>query len=104
MSSGRNIGIISSGAALSLLAHGSSPKVAHVLAPVLLAQPQCKGGGAAAREDADGAVGRLEPVLDVERLPGAALLVLGKGDAVVHVVVALRAQIGEPGHRAALQV
>ena len=46
----------------------------------------------------------LEAVLHVERLPGAALLVLGKGDVVVGVVIALRAHVGEARHRAALQV
>ncbi len=70
---------------------GSMPRsmLRDVLAPVLLAQPEREGGRAAAGEDAHRAVGRPEAVLDVEGLPGAALLVLGEGDAVVGVVVAL---------------
>src|SRR5205823_14858869 len=75
-----------------------------MVAPVPLAQAQGEGGRAAAGEDADRAVGRLEAVLDVERLPRASLLVLGEADAVVGVVVALRAEVGQARHRAALQV
>src|SRR5213593_554882 len=48
----------------------------HVLAPVLFAEPEGEGRGAAAREHADRAVRGLETVRDVERLPGTALLVL----------------------------
>src|SRR2546430_1245751 len=67
--------------------------VARVLAPVLLTQPQREGGRTAAGEHADGAVAGLEPMLDVERFPGTAFLVLGKGDVGIGVVIALRAHI-----------
>src|SRR6185312_3903825 len=57
----------------------------------------------AAEEQAHRALGRLEAVLDVERRPRAALLVLGEGRA-VRVGVALRAHVGLAGDRSALQV
>src|SRR5206468_1181543 len=79
-------------------------QVPDVLAPVLLAQPEGEGGGPASGEDAHGARVGPEPVLDVERLPRAPLLVLGERHAVVRVVVALVAHVGDAGHRAALQV
>ena len=63
--------------------------------------PNC--GVPAAEEEAHGAVGRLEAVLHVERLPRAALLVLGERRA-VRVGVALRAHVGLARDRAALQV
>ncbi len=78
--------------------------VADVRAPVLFANAERVGRGAAATEDAHGAVGRAETVLDVERLPRTALLVLRERDAVIGVVVALRAHVREPGQRAALQI
>src|SRR4030095_1051646 len=54
--------------------------------------------------DADGAVPWPEAVLDVEGLPGAPLLVLGEGHAVVRVVIALVPHVARPGHRAALAI
>src|SRR6185312_2058770 len=72
--------------------------------PVPLTQPQREGGGPTATKDAYGAAGWPEAMLDVERLPGAALLVLGEGGAGVGVVVPLGTQVGQPRHRAALEV
>src|SRR5579859_6802496 len=77
---------------------------ADVVLPVRLPQAERKRGVAAAAEHADGAVSRLKAVLDMQRFPRAALLVLGVRDAGVGVVVALRAQISEPRLRAALEI
>src|SRR4030095_543365 len=71
--------------------------VADVLAPVLLAKAERVRGGSAPAEDAYRAIGRTKSVLDVKRLPGAPLLVLGKRDAVVGVIVSLRARGGDGG-------
>src|SRR3990172_3963525 len=82
----------------------ASKHVADMLAPVLLTHAECKGSGPAAGKNANRAVGRLESMLHVEGLPRASLFILRKGDAVVHVVVALRAHVREPRHRSALEV
>src|SRR5580704_16389365 len=58
---------------------------------------------AQADEHAHGAVGRLETLLHMEWLPRAALLVLGKGEAIGE-RIAERAHIGFARHRAALAV
>src|SRR5437870_8704539 len=63
--------------------------VAHVVLPVRLAQTEREGSVPATAKHTHRAILGLEPVRNVERLPGAALLVLRKGDAVVGVVVAL---------------
>ena len=67
-------------------------------------RPEAERRRAAAAEHADHAVGGLEALLHVQRLPRAALFVLGEGNVVVGVVVAERAHEGLAGHRAALQV
>src|SRR5580692_2092981 len=58
---------------------------------------------AQADEHAHGAFGRLESFLHMERLPRAALLVLGKGEAIGK-RIAERAHIGFARHRSALPV
>src|SRR5438105_12265907 len=82
----------------------SAQHVPHVLLPVLLAHSQRECGVAAASEGTYRAVGALESLREVERLPRTPLLVLGETDGVVRVVVALRTEIREPRLRAALQV
>src|ERR1700677_3992785 len=75
-----------------------------MLAPALLAQAKGKARRAAAKEDADRAVARLESLLDMERLPRAALLVLGESDIVVGIIVALRSHKSDAGLGTTLQV
>src|SRR6185503_9165442 len=81
-----------------------SEHVADVLAPVPLAHAEGECRGAHPVPDADRAVAVPEAVLDVEGLPGAPLLVLREGHAVVRVVIALVSHVARAGHRAALAI
>src|SRR5262249_52063378 len=77
---------------------------AHVLAPILLANPQREGRGATASKDADRTIGGFEAVLYMKWLPRAALFVLGEGHGPVGVTVPLRAHVAVPRQGAALEI
>src|ERR1051326_801250 len=78
--------------------------VAHVVLPVRFAQTQRERRMPTAAEHRDGAVGSLEAMRHVQRLPGTALFVFGEGDAVVRIIVALRTEVRQPRFGAALKV
>src|SRR3990172_5060806 len=77
----------------------SGHQVEELLAPGLLAHFEQVAEGASA-ENADHALARLEAVLHVERLPGAALLVLGVAHARVIERITLRPEVGGARHGA----
>src|SRR5215469_13404816 len=74
--------------------HLFPPRQTRAVSLLYVAQPE---------EHADRAVRRLETFLDVQRLPGAALFIFSKADAVGE-PVAKRPHIGFARHRATLQV
>ena len=69
----------------------ASQHIPDVFAPVFLSQTEIVGSGANAAEHAHDAVFWLETMLNVKRSPGASLFILRKGNAVISVVVPLRA-------------
>src|SRR4029077_21124852 len=56
-----------------------------------------------AGKDTDRAIGGFEAVLYMEWFSGGALFVLGKGHAVVSIIITLRAHVTVPGERATLE-